>query len=358
MDQGDGEVRLARSMAALDAAFPGSLPTLARRSNPLSGESMALLRYLERGVLGADFAHRLPDFFKDTGLRPPKTFDPKNPRKFVGTPGWAKVEVEFEDWVAGLAYLEATWSPLEAPSYLFLRDAELVASDTWLVHFSDSARSVAAQGFTRGFSDMGRVAHTRRPLSGAGPLVGWNFAFQPLSKHAERAALEGHYGASAVLFRSGGVEVWHAGDGERQVLFWGPLVKEFVLLERESERGPWVVRDRRTGRVLRRGKAEPVVEWAPVAEWVMDHWRQYGRSIVRRAGEGATEYEARRVVPRARQLLGMLSEVRATAVVRHGDGFVVRATVARAIGEGLAPPAIDGVPILVDVSAAPRGARS
>lgn len=254
-------------------------PRLPRRSNPLGPEALRLLRYLEQGVDPADFLSWLPTFFRETGRTPPEGFDARWPQYLLDEPEWPEIAEDFRPWILHQAYEQASRSALHAPAYLFLEHPELLRHDTWLVHFSDRAPDIAREGFARGFRDMTRVSHTRR-VSTARPVPGWNYAYRAEGHEAQNAADCGTYGDAAVLFRSGGVEVHHTADRERQVLFWGPHVRTFVLLESDGAlEGPglWLVRDRRSRRVLRKGP------WREVVRWAIEHHRQYAAAIVREA---------------------------------------------------------------------------
>lgn len=231
-----------------------------RRENP-SEENLALLAYLEAGINPEDFLHFLPTFFRSTQREPPEGFDRAWPQGILDEPEWADgLADEFREWIATDAIDELRANKLNSPAYVFLEEPELIDDDTWLVHFSPSASAVAKHGFKHGFRDMKRVAFTRRSASLGGP--GWNFAYRADAGEAAAVAVVGTYGNGAVLFRGGGVEAFHADDGERQVIFWGPLVREFILVESAEEDEQWLIRDRRNGRVMKRGDWRAVVSWA------------------------------------------------------------------------------------------------
>ena len=108
---------------------------------------------------------------------------------------------------------------------------KLLPNNTWLIHFSDYARNIAREGFTVGADDIVNLGLTRHYNKGY-ESEGYNFAFLANSKEVENTANSKKYGKHAVLFRGSGVHFYHYGDSENQIVFHGPDVKEFVLLER------------------------------------------------------------------------------------------------------------------------------
>jgi len=257
-----------------------------RRDNP-SAENLALLRYLEDGVNPEDFLHLLPSYFRSTRRDPPEGFDPRWPQGILDDPAWQEeIADEFREWISTDAIDELRANKMNSPAYVFLEDPELLDDDTWLVHFSPSAAAVAKHGFLYGFPSMKRLAFTRRSASGNG-APGWNYAYRESASQADDVAEIGAYGNGAVLFRSGGVEAFHTGDGERQVIFWGPLVREFILVEHAEEDDVWLIRDRRNGRVLKRS------DWRSVMKWATSNAGPKRDAIVRPVREGRARAKGR-----------------------------------------------------------------
>lgn len=99
-------------------------------------------------------------------------------------------------------------------------DVPLPAS-TWLIHWTDSSTSIAQQGFAKGQSDPSVMGVTKGTVYAKEP--GYNFAYLAGSKDAKKGF--GVYGHEALMFRAAGVHIYHGGDDEEQVVFWGPDVK-------------------------------------------------------------------------------------------------------------------------------------
>lgn len=131
------------------------------------------------------------------------------------------------DWKDELGYKLVEVDPMEAPTWAFftLEKKQLLPPPTPLVHWSNSTRQIYKRGFQFGCEDIQRLGLTtyrrRRTV-----CPGYNFAFLADSGEAENS--ERKYGDSAVLFRSSGVQAYHSGDEETQVIFWGPSITEIV----------------------------------------------------------------------------------------------------------------------------------
>ncbi len=134
--------------------------------------------------------------------------------------------------------------PGDAPTWahLDLNVKRLLPATTWMVHWSDHADAIAADGFTRGVFDLtklGLTTYARNSIRGPG----YNFAFDLNSREAENPALK--YGSECVVFQSSGVECSHAGDDEDQCIFWGPGITTKPILvnrDRDTDVEKWCVR--------------------------------------------------------------------------------------------------------------------
>ena len=152
----------------------------------------------------------------------------------------------------------------EIPAYLTFDNPKLVKNE-WLIHFSDNAYNIATDGFAYGTDDMDDLNY-----SGAGDIEnkfgeGYDFAYEA-DDFGRFYSNRGNpkYGSEAVLFRATGVRVWHPGDEEYQVIFWGPSAKDFIYIEYDAEYGyDWCIKSVKNGNVLYYNEdLEKVVEWA------------------------------------------------------------------------------------------------
>jgi hypothetical protein len=197
------------------------------------------------------------------------TLNDYDPEVFLTLPEWQRREAI--EWAT--EYLERH-DPSELPSNHYLSaEKKLLPRDTWLVHFTDHAGAVVANGFTHGTSDVDALGLTTYTKHEAKSMGGYNFAFEAGSRHALWAAQKGKYGKQAVMFMNSGVKAWHSSDEEDQIIFWGPEVDRHSIIRLFNEYGDWSVHDVRTNRPIVTGDFEKVVDW------VMRNTRQYARAL-------------------------------------------------------------------------------
>ena len=173
----------------------------------------------------------------------------------------------------------------EAPAFVFFSHPRIV-KNKWLVHFSDYAYHIAKDGFIYGTQELDGLAY-----SGAGDInnkygEGYDFAYEADSamdvfntpNHTWETP---KYGSEFVLFRASGVEVWHSGDQEKQVIFYGPSAKSIIYIRKDSPKGNvydtdlWQVCDVHNNRVL---YETPDLE--EVIDWAINNYEQYKNRIV------------------------------------------------------------------------------
>ncbi len=169
--------------------------------------------------------------------------------------------------------------PTRAPSYLYFDTPELI-KNRWLIHFTGDADSIQRQGFTTGMDDLQQLGLTDY-IDVQHKPGGYNFAFLLDDfDHYGRDPMDYRsgwkYGPEAVLFRADGLRVWHSGDGEPQVIFWGADATDVVVLEpsgftvRGEEQDGWVP--------VPCGGQEPpygAEDLSAVVQWVVDNFDQY-----------------------------------------------------------------------------------
>lgn len=245
------------------------------RHNPFTDQTAYLAQYLNGGVDTRDFAQYLSTWFEETGRKPPKGFDPDEPYEIFEKKSWEKLEAPFKSWCEDTgSRMFLRDEPALAPAYLYFSGAKIVPPRMLLVHFSDDAESISREGFIYGHEEMQTLGLTvflsdRERTRGPG----WNFAFFAQGSEAATCARTGKYGKSAVLFRAGGVSVYHSSDEENQVIFWGETVRDFVLIDRDES--SWTIAGRDGDRVFAKGTYREVFDWVDKNE------HQYRRQIVR-----------------------------------------------------------------------------
>lgn len=160
---------------------------------------------------------------------------------------------------------ERSWDNI--PLYL-VADYEGTVNNQWLVHMTDNLDGISKEGFSYGVG-IDELAYT--PARGTTKYKysgGYNFAFR--LSDAYRA--EGTYGHYAVLFRASGIMIWHYGDEEHQVIFYGPSAHDIIIID--NDYGDWVIDSRITGnRLVRFAKLEDACNWA------INNLPQYNRHL-------------------------------------------------------------------------------
>jgi len=164
----------------------------------------------------------------------------------------------------------------EAPTWSHMDYSRMVKPNTWLIHFSDEAHAISYKGFTRGVDDLTKLGLTTYLGKDMKDYGGYNFAFRADGRHANWAAHKNKYGEAAVMFRASGVEAYHYGDEEDQVIFYGSSVDpgQVVLLTRDE--GDWCVNmegARSDRECAFRG------DFSNAVQWVMRNFDQYRKRI-------------------------------------------------------------------------------
>jgi len=150
----------------------------------------------------------------------------------------------------------------EAPSWAHMDFEEMVLpSGSWLVHFSDNADEIKAEGFTYGIDQMDKLGLTTYFGKESKKYGGYNFAFLADSRDASHAAKAGKYGKEAVLFKASGLKVYHYGDQETQIIFYGKDINpdNIVLIRKDGDM--WQVQGGERGYLFESENFNDVVNW-------------------------------------------------------------------------------------------------
>ena len=179
----------------------------------------------------------------------------------------------------------------EAPTFLSV-SYQGVVKNQWLIHFTDSPDDIQREGFTKGVDDLSTLALTTHLSEASKSSGGYNFAYNlsdyirgkgsPANPHAQW-----QYGESAVMFRASGIQTYHFGDDESQVIFWGPSAKDIVALskgyfnayneeyEESSEEEGWIVDSCK----LRDSPVYGAEDLEDVVDWVVNNFEQYRKVL-------------------------------------------------------------------------------
>ena len=153
----------------------------------------------------------------------------------------------------------------ELPSWCHM-DFNRIVKNEWCIHFTKDAESIAKYGFTGGTPDIDHLAYTNAGQEK--PSKGYDFAFLI----DDRSVDYNEYGDEAVIFRTSGIEIYHYGDNQNQVIFWGPNVKSFIPIHQDN--GDWVVYGRDDQVLVR--KESP----SEIAVWATENLPQYRKQIM------------------------------------------------------------------------------
>jgi len=159
-----------------------------------------------------------------------------------------------------------------SPSWYYM-DFRSYIKNQWLIHFSDRADEIwRDQTFKYGMDDYTALGLTTYYKDEPKKFGGYNFAYD-IADYARygRSNYSGgrwKYGKEAVIFKASGVKVWHHGDEEPQVIFWGKTANDIVHLK-QTDPGPWGVVNSKKGNNVFIGELPDVVKW------VVKNFNQY-----------------------------------------------------------------------------------
>ena len=166
---------------------------------------------------------------------------------------------------------------LDAPAWLFMENPSYVNNE-WLIHFSDNAYDIAINGFKYGTPEYEEIAY-----SGAGDIKnkygeGYDFAylldeFGNYYRSDRAYEYKPKYGSEAVIFRANGIRLYHYGDGEYQVIFWGPSAKDLIYIEYDDEYS-WCIKSLKNGNILYYNE-----DFEKVADWAINNKVQYRKHM-------------------------------------------------------------------------------
>jgi hypothetical protein len=175
-----------------------------------------------------------------------------------------------------ITYHELPIPDAEYPAWCFYDDKPEIIKNQWLIHFTDDAYGIAKNGFKYGVDDMTKLGLTTNLSDFEKEYGGYNFAytlndFKKYGKYSHRKS--GYkYGDEAVIFRASGIKVWHYGDEEPQVIFYGNTAKNIIpiISGENSNFGIYSKNDR----LLYENDDLP-----KVVEWIINNYQQYRKNF-------------------------------------------------------------------------------
>ena len=168
-------------------------------------------------------------------------------------------------------------SKVKYPSWYFFESPELVKNQ-WLIHFTGNAKEIAKDGFKWGVNDPKKLGLTTFIGSKDKEDGGYNFAFLlsdflDYYTYNSRYGPQPKYGNQAVVFKCSGLKVWHEGDQENQVVFYGKEAKDIV---------PIILGKKHFWSVWARDGKKVVYESdniKKVSDWIANNYTQYKKHI-------------------------------------------------------------------------------
>lgn len=164
----------------------------------------------------------------------------------------------------------------EYPAWSYFDNNPTLIKNQWLIHFTDNADDIAIEGFKYGVDDMTKLGLTTHLGEFDKQFGGYNFAYTigEFNKYAKGNYSRGKYkyGKEAVVFNASGIKVWHYGDGEPQVIFYGNTARNIIPIT-SGENNDYAIYGK-NGRVLfEHDDLETVVYW------LINNFQQYRKSL-------------------------------------------------------------------------------
>ena len=236
-----------------------------------SNETGYLNSYMKQGFDPYDFQHLLPQFLKkNNGLTPQWKKYIADGEDYQIMDEWAPTATpqQLEDFKGFcLNHPQTGQDGTEEPPYLSM-DYRGMQKAQWLVHFTEDADAIATQGFKFGFGEengfRGLALTTHFTDKHRKKEPGYNFAFEAdRSRSINQAADTEKYGKEAVVFWSSAVSLYHYGDEEHQMVFWGPQVNKSMIfpIGRDENDGKWYVPNHANDRPFKSETFSDCVDW-------------------------------------------------------------------------------------------------
>ncbi len=171
-------------------------------------------------------------------------------------------------------YLSSDWwrdriDSTDLPSWDCMDYRELV-TDKWLIHFTYSPHDIARDGFRFGVDNLSRLCLTTHLGGDEKKRGGFNFAYPANYKQKLTSSYlsKTGYGDGLVMFKANGIEVWHHGDEEYQVIFMGSTARDIIPIWEED--GLWWAGDYKKG-------FDSLEDLVP---WISANFNQYRRVLL------------------------------------------------------------------------------
>ncbi len=168
----------------------------------------------------------------------------------------------------------------EYPAWSYFDDRPQLIKNQWLIHFTNDADGIAKSGFKYGVDDMTKLGLTTHLSDFDKKYGGYNFAYtlNDFQKYGSSSygnwSKSGYkYGNEAVVFNASGIKVWHYGDEEPQVIFYGNTVKNIIPIT-SGENSKFGVFNKK-GKLLYEND-----DLTKIVKWIVNNYHQYRKNFV------------------------------------------------------------------------------
>lgn len=164
------------------------------------------------------------------------------------------------------------------PAWTYFDNSPEIVKNQWLIHFTKDAQSIQSDGFKYGVDDMTKLGLTTRLGEFDKKYGGYNFAytlsdFPRYAKSDQGWRDEYKYGDEVVVFNASGIKVWHHGDQEPQVIFYGNTAKNIIPII-SGENLKWGIYSK-NGRLLFENN-----ELTTMVDWLVKNYVQYRKQLM------------------------------------------------------------------------------
>lgn len=183
---------------------------------------------------------------------------------------------QFADWLTKQLNVDQYIMPQEKPSWYYM-DYEKDIKNQWLVHFSDEAFQIEKdKTFKYGVDDLTKLGLTTYMGKIDKQYGGYNFAYrvEDVKKYGRELRHVYKYTTNGrgVIFRASGILVYHWGDEEKQVIFYGKTATNIISFFYSG--GKWRITSLKSG-----NKLVEFDELEDLLFWVQKNYDQYRRQL-------------------------------------------------------------------------------
>lgn len=163
----------------------------------------------------------------------------------------------------------------EYPAWAYFDDNPILIKNQWLIHFTNNADSIAYEGFKYGAEDISKLGLTTRLSEFDKKYGGYNFSYllSDFKKYGIRNRGGYKYGDEAVIFRASGIKLYHYGDEEPQVIFYGNTAKDIIAITK-GDNSDYSIKSKDDKILFENDDLETVVNW------LIKNYNQYRKKLI------------------------------------------------------------------------------